>query len=124
STPPRLAPVKETMSMAGWLDSAAPTPGPSPKTRLYTPAGTPAASMISVKIWAEYGATSYGSSTIVQPVANAGYTLTAIWLIGQFHGVMRPHTPIGSLTTSVEPCCSSNSYFFSTSIPLTRSPKP
>ena len=54
--------------------------------------------MISVKICAEYGATSDGLSTIVQPVANAGNTLQAIWLIGQFHGVIRPQTPIGSLT--------------------------
>ena len=30
STPARVEPVKETMSMSGWLDSAAPTPGPSP----------------------------------------------------------------------------------------------
>jgi hypothetical protein len=47
-------------------------PGPSPYTRLYTPAGTPAASITSVKICAEYGATSDGLSTMVQPVASAG----------------------------------------------------
>jgi hypothetical protein len=37
-------------------------------------------------------------STIVHPVAIAGPTLHTIWLIGQFHGVIRPHTPIGSAT--------------------------
>jgi hypothetical protein len=30
STPARVDPVNDTMSMSGWLDSAAPTPGPSP----------------------------------------------------------------------------------------------
>ena len=35
---------------------------------------------------------------MVQPVASAGTTLQAIWLIGQFHGVIMPQTPIGSLT--------------------------
>ena len=30
STPARVEPVNDTMSMSGWLDSAAPTPGPSP----------------------------------------------------------------------------------------------
>ena len=40
---------------------------------------------------------------MVQPVASAGKTLQAIWLIGQFHGVMRPQTPMGSLAISVAP---------------------
>ena len=56
----------------------------------------------------------------MHPVASAGYTLTAIWLSGQFHGVINPQTPIGSLTISVAPCCSSNEKFFSTSIAATR----
>ncbi len=30
SMPARVEPVNDTMSMSGWLDSAAPTPGPSP----------------------------------------------------------------------------------------------
>ena len=30
STPARVEPVKDTISMPGWLDSATPTPGPSP----------------------------------------------------------------------------------------------
>ena len=68
--------------------------------------------MISAKIWPENGATSDGFSTMVQPVASAGATLQAIWFSGQFHGVIRPQTPIGSLTISVAPRCSSNSKFF------------
>ena len=57
---------------------------------------------------------SDGLSTIVQPVASAGNTFTAIWFIGQFHGVISPQTPIGSFTTSVSPRCSSKTK------PLTR----
>ena len=45
------------------------------------------------------GAISLGFSTIVQPAASAGATLQTIWLSGQFHGVIRAHTPIGSCTT-------------------------
>src|SRR4029077_6780594 len=88
SMPARVDPANDTMSMSGWLDSATPTPGPSPWTRLNTPAGTPAACRISAKICAENGASSDGLSTDVQPVASAGNTLTAIWFSGQFHGVM------------------------------------
>ena len=38
------------------------------------------------------GANSDGFRTIVQPAASAGATLQAIWLIGQFHGVIMPDT--------------------------------
>jgi hypothetical protein len=109
STPARVEPVNDTMSTSGWAESAAPTPAPSPLTRLNTPAGTPASSRISVKMIAFSGATSDGLSTIVQPAASAGATLQAIWLIGQFHGVISAHTPTGSRTTSVVPISCSNS---------------
>ncbi len=42
------------------------------------------------------GVNSLGFKTQVQPVASAGTTFRAIWLTGQFHGVIKPHTPIGS----------------------------
>ena len=103
SMPARVEPVNDTMSTSGWLEIAAPTVGPSPLTRLNTPAGTPAACRISVQIWAENGAISEGLSTIVQPAASAGATLQAIWLTGQFQGVIRPQTPIGSLDIIVLP---------------------
>ncbi len=45
---------------------------------------------------------------MVQPAASAGATLHMIWFIGQFHGVMKPHTPMGSLRSVVVPFCSSN----------------
>jgi hypothetical protein len=64
--------------------------------------------MISVQITASIGASSDGLSTMVQPAARAGRTLQAIWLVGQFHGVIRPHTPIGSREIRVVPSTLSN----------------
>ena len=108
SIPALVDPVNDIMSIPGWDDIYDPTVGPSPFTRLKTPAGTPASCIISAKIMAFRGATSDGFSTIVQPAAKAGATLQAIWLIGQFHGVIIPTTPIGSLTIRFFPCSSSN----------------
>src|SRR6056297_3370631 len=67
--PARVEPVNDIIWISGWLDMAAPATAPSPWIRL---------------------------NTQVQPVAKAGTTLRAIWLIGQFQGVIRPQTPIGS----------------------------
>lgn len=36
---------------------------------------------------------------MVLPTARQGATLATIWLIGQFHGVIMPTTPIASWTT-------------------------
>jgi len=58
---------------------------------------------------ASNGAISLGFKIIVQPAARAGATFTAIWFIGQFHGVMSPQTPIASLTIRVVPISASNS---------------
>ena len=107
SIPARVEPVKETMSISGWLAIAAPTVGPSPLTRLNTPAGTPAACRTSAKTTPEKGATSLGLSTMVQPTASAGATLAAIWFTGQFQGVMKPQTPMGSFCTEKPPWSSS-----------------
>src|SRR5690625_4441850 len=120
STPARVDPVNDTMSMPGWRDSAVPTPGPSPLTRLTTPAGTPAASRTSVKTHGENGPTSEGFKIIVQPAASAGNTLTAIWLSGQFHGVISPHTLIGSLAIRVSRTRSAKAKLLSTSIAVVR----
>ncbi len=73
---------------------------------------------------AENGAISLGFSTIVQPAASAGATLQAIWFAGQFHGVMRPHTPTGSRTTPVVPCIFSNSKSFRTPSATMKWPRP
>ncbi len=113
STPARVEPVNDTMSMSGCPEIAAPTPGPSPLTRLKTPAGAPAdlhaASMISARMVASMGAISLGLSTTVHPAARAGATLQATWFSGQFQGVIRPHTPIGSRRTTESPARVSNS---------------
>ncbi len=53
--------------------------------------------MISAKMMPLIGATSLGFSTMVQPAAMAGATLQTIWFKGQFHGVIRPTTPIAFL---------------------------
>jgi hypothetical protein len=103
--PARVEPVKEIMSMPGWPDISVPTPAPSPFTRLKTPGGMPAASTISANRSPDSGATSEGFSTIVQPAASAGPTFSAIWFIGQFHGVIMPTTPIGSIRMRVPGAC-------------------
>ena len=93
---------------------ASPTVGPSPFTRLNTPGGTPASSITCANKSAFIGAISLGFKIMVQPAASAGATLQAIWLIGQFHGVIMPTTPTGSYSIAVVPCTFSNSNSFST----------
>src|SRR5579863_4171418 len=108
ATPARVEPVNEIMATSGCAAIAAPTVGPSPFTRLKTPAGTAASCRICANKYAERGAISLGLRTIVHPAASAGATLQTIWFIGQFQGVMSPHTPIGSFRIRVEPLTSSN----------------
>ena len=80
--PALVEPVKETMSTPGWPATASPATGPVPLTRLKTPGGSPADSMISARMKAFSGTTSLGFSTTVQPAARAGATLSAIWFSG------------------------------------------
>src|SRR5262245_35784753 len=98
SMPARVEPVNDTMSMPGCVLMAAPTSGPNPLTRLNTPLGTPASCRISAKMSAEEGVYSDGFRIMVQPAASAGATLQAIWLSGQFQGVIMPATQPGSRT--------------------------
>ena len=51
-------------------------------------------------------------------------TLQAIWLIGQFHGVIMPTTPIGSRTIIVRPLASSNSNVLKTASAAAKWPMP
>ena len=76
--PARVEPVKETISISGWLEMWVPTPAPSPFTKLNTPFGKPASSIISANSIPEIGAISDGFKIIVHPVANAGTTFKAI----------------------------------------------
>ena len=91
------------MSTSGCAASAAPTSGPVPLTRLNTPAGTPASCTTSANSSALSGDSSLGLSTTVHPAASAGPTFAVIWYSGQFHGVIRPHTPMASRTMAVSP---------------------
>ena len=70
------------------------------------------------------GATSDGFKIIVQPAAIAGATLHAIWLIGQFHGVISAQTPMGSRTINVVPISFSNSKFAKTFRAVAKCPTP
>ena len=46
---------------------------------------------------------------MVQPAASAGATLAAIWLSGQFQGVMNAQTPMPSYSIRLVPMSSLNS---------------
>ena len=60
----------------------------------------------------------------MQPAASAGPTLQVIWLSGQFQGVIKPTTPIGSLTTSEPFLIRSNSKLSSVSTIFSRCVSP
>jgi shikimate kinase len=98
SRPARVEPVKDIMSMSGMGRHRGADAGPSPCTRLNTPAGTPASCRISAKM----DRVERGDLARLQHHGAARRQrrrhLAAIWLSGQFHGVMSPQTPIGSRT--------------------------
>ena len=98
--PARVDPVKEIISTSGCTESWLPTPGPSPFTRLNTPGGIPASWQNSAKSIAFSGLSSDGFKTQVHPASMAGMALSATWFTGQFHGVIRPTTPMGSIATA------------------------
>lgn len=102
-------PVNDIILTLGCSLNGLPTPSPSPFTRLNTPLGTPTLSKISANITAANGVSSDGFNTTVLPAANAAANLSDVWLVGKFHGVTNPATPIASLTTKSSPRCSSNS---------------
>ena len=82
---------------------------PGPVDEVEDSGGAPAASTISAKTIPLIGAISLGFRTTAQPAASAGATLQTIWFRGQFHGVIRAATPIGSLTIRLEPLTRLNS---------------
>ena len=75
-------PVNETRSTRGSSLSGAPALGPSPRTRLPTPAGSPASSSSRIRWIAVCGESSLGLSTNVQPAASAGATFQETWSSG------------------------------------------
>ena len=106
--PPRVEPVKDTTSISSCAAMACPTSGPSPFTRLNTPAGTPASSRISASLSALSGVYSDGFRTTGHPAAKAEAILLHASCTGQFHGVMRPATPIASWRMMLTPSRVSN----------------
>ena len=68
----------EIISTSGFSDNAAPVIGPYPFTKLNTPLGNPASSIISANKIAQYGDISLGFKTIVQPAAIADATFVHI----------------------------------------------
>ena len=101
-TPALVDPVKDIISIPRCLLILTPNSLPFPLIKLKIPSGSLASSIISAKMIALNGASSLGLSIIVHPAANAGATLQAIWLSGQFHGVIKPQTPTGSFCTIEE----------------------
>ena len=76
AVPARVDPVKLTISTSLCPESCVPTPRPSPFTKLKTPGGNPASSIISAKIRAFKGLSSDGFRTIVQPATAAAPTFS------------------------------------------------
>src|SRR5699024_1984414 len=87
-------PVNDIMRTSGCSLNGLPTPSPSPFTKLNTPFGTPAFSNISAKMIAANGVSSDGFNTTGEPAAKAPANFNDVWLVGKFHGVTKPATPI------------------------------
>ena len=85
------------MSTPGWRTKALPVVGPKPVTTLKTPGGKPASSKSRANSRVEAGVCYAVFTTKVQPAARAGASLKVSRSSGEFHGVMAPTTPIGSL---------------------------
>src|SRR3954470_15212858 len=100
TAPTSVEPVKLILRTRLLEVSSAPISLALPVTILITPLGTPARSANSANAKAEYGVCVAGLMTTVQPAASAGAALRVIIAAGKFHGVIRPHTPIGCLITT------------------------
>ena len=101
SLPTAVEPVKLSLRTIGLLVSSPPIAFESPVTTERTPAGTPARSARTHMASAEYGVSSEGLTTIVQPAASAGPTLRVIIAAGKFQGVIAAVTPIGCFSTTM-----------------------
>ena len=72
--PALVDPVNDIAATSGCFVSQVPTPAPSPFTRLNTPFGKPASSIISASNIEDKGAISDGFNTTEHPAASAGAT--------------------------------------------------
>ena len=106
--PARVEPVNDTMSMPGMRGDRRAHRRPVAVDQVEHAGGHAGLVHDSANTMPLSGAISLGFSTMVQPAASAGATLQAIWFTGQFHGVMKPHTPTGSRRMRVVPRFSSN----------------
>lgn len=93
--PVSVDPVNDTTATSGCSTIGAAAPGPSPITRLSTPAGSPASMSVWTKLIAVSGASSAGLNTTVLPQISAGRIFHDGTAIGKFQAVIIPHTPIG-----------------------------
>src|SRR5688572_30536512 len=101
SLPTAVEPVKLSLRTSGLLVNSPPIGFGSPVTTETIPAGSPARSASTHNASAEYGVSSDGLITIVQPAASAGPTLRVIIAVGKFHGVIAAVTPIGCFSTTM-----------------------
>jgi hypothetical protein len=93
STPARVEPVKDTMSISGCREMASPTLGPSPSTMLKTPLGTPASPNTSRSFAVITGDCSAGIITTVLPATSAAVDIPVRIASGKFQGAMTTATP-------------------------------
>jgi hypothetical protein len=100
--PTSVEPVSATLSTSGLVHSSSPHSAPLPWMTLTTPFGRSVGSMIFASSRAEQGVSVAGFSTSVLPVASAGPIFHTAIMSGKFHGMICPHTPIGSRRKLVE----------------------
>ena len=95
--PTSVDPVKVILSTSLCFASASPAVSPSPVTIFTTPFGIPDFSIKWPKYNAVKGVSSAGLSTTVHPAARAGASFRIAKIKGEFHGIIAPTTPMGSL---------------------------
>src|SRR5215467_10300004 len=98
--PTLVEPVNDTMSTWGDDTSTSAGAGPSLTTMLTTPGGKPASWNTSPSFTMASGSCGAGLTTTVLPMARAGPSLPAMFVIGKLYDVMHVTTPTGSRLTT------------------------
>ena len=96
--PTAVDPVKETLSIPGWLTRCAPTVW-SPGSTDTTPGGSPTSSNSFTRNSASNEVSGAGFTMTAQPASSAGTSLAMVRNCGMFHGTIAATTPTGSLRT-------------------------
>ena len=99
--PVSVPPVKDSLSISGWVASKLPTSRPEPGSTESRPAGRPASSATLASSRATSGDQLDGFNNTALPAASAGATFWASDAIGEFHGVIAATRPSGSCTELV-----------------------